>query len=68
VIVVTSKLHTRRAGAIMRRAVEGSGAEIIMHASVLDPTDPDHWWRDHNDARSVLFETQKLAAYLLGVG
>lgn len=67
VIVVTSKLHTRRAGWIMRRAVSGTGAAIVMRASRLDLADPDHWWRDHSDRRFVLFETQKLLAYSLGL-
>ena len=40
VIVVTSKLHTRRAGFAMRRAVAGTEIRILMRASRYDTDNP----------------------------
>jgi uncharacterized SAM-binding protein YcdF (DUF218 family) len=68
VIVVTEKYHTRRAGFAMRRALRGAGITVIMRASRYDPSEPERWWRHRSDIRSVMLETPKLAAYLLGLG
>src|SRR4051812_25566919 len=67
VIVVTSKYHTRRTGFAMRRALDGSGVQVIVRASRYDTSDPAHWWRRRAQARFVLEEWQKLAAYRLGL-
>lgn len=67
VIVVTSKYHTRRSGFAMRRALRGSGVDVILRATRYDPFDPDHWWRRRADLRSGILEWQKLIAYRLGV-
>jgi uncharacterized SAM-binding protein YcdF (DUF218 family) len=68
VIVVTSKYHTRRTGLAMRRAVEGTGVTIVVHASRYDPADPAHWWRQRRDVRFLIEEWPKLIAYRLGLG
>jgi uncharacterized SAM-binding protein YcdF (DUF218 family) len=67
VIVVTSKYHTRRAGFAMRRALAGTGAEVIVRASRYDPGDPARWWRHRRDVRFMMEEWPKLIAYRLGL-
>jgi uncharacterized SAM-binding protein YcdF (DUF218 family) len=68
IIVVTSKFHTRRGGFAVRRALEGSGVEVVMRGSTYDRADPHHWWRTRADVRWAASESQKLAAYMLGLG
>lgn len=68
VIVVTSKLHTRRAGVAMRRAFSNTKVEILMRASRYDDDDPAHYWRKRRTIRSLLAELPKLAAYWIGIG
>jgi uncharacterized SAM-binding protein YcdF (DUF218 family) len=67
-IVVTSKFHTRRGGFAVRRALKGSGVEVVMRGSSYDRADPHHWWRTRADVRWATSESQKLAAYMLGLG
>jgi uncharacterized SAM-binding protein YcdF (DUF218 family) len=67
-IVVTSKFHTRRGGFAVRRALKGSGVEVVMRGSAYDRADPRHWWRTRADVRWAASESQKLAAYALGLG
>jgi uncharacterized SAM-binding protein YcdF (DUF218 family) len=68
VIVVTSKLHTRRSAFAFRRGLDGTGATVVMRASRFDPADPARWWRTRPDVRFVLSEWQKLIVYRLGIG
>jgi uncharacterized SAM-binding protein YcdF (DUF218 family) len=68
VIVVTSKLHTRRAGFAMRRAVAGTEIRILMRASRYDTDDPGRWWARRSTIRSVLHELPALVAYVFGLG
>lgn len=68
VIVVTSKLHTRRAGFAIDRELEGSGVRIILRASRYDDDDPARWWTRRRTVRMMLGELPKLIAYLLGLG
>ena len=65
-IVVTSKLHTARAGMAMRRRFEGTGVQIIMRGSRYDESDIDRWWTRRGTLRFVLFESQKMLAYWIG--
>jgi uncharacterized SAM-binding protein YcdF (DUF218 family) len=67
IIVVTSKLHTARAGLAMRRRFDGTGVEIIMRGSRYDTMSVDRWWNRRSSFRFVLFETQKMIAYWVGV-
>jgi uncharacterized SAM-binding protein YcdF (DUF218 family) len=67
VIVVTSKYHTRRAGFAMRRALAGTGVQVVMRASRYDPATPERWWHSRGDIRYFVTEWQKLIAYRLGV-
>jgi uncharacterized SAM-binding protein YcdF (DUF218 family) len=66
-IVVTSKLHTTRAGLILRKRLHGTGATVIMRASRYDRSDVDTWWRSRSTLRFAVFEAQKLAAYWVGL-
>jgi uncharacterized SAM-binding protein YcdF (DUF218 family) len=68
VIVVTSKLHTRRSGVAFRRALSPAGVEIVMRATRYDVADPARWWRTRADFRFGVSEWQKLIAYRLGLG
>jgi uncharacterized SAM-binding protein YcdF (DUF218 family) len=66
-IVVTSKYHTRRAGFAMRRALAGTGCEVIIRGSRYDPWNPDRWWRSRADLRFGGIEWVKLVLYRLGL-
>lgn len=68
IIVVTSRLHTRRAGMVMRGALSGGGIRAIMRGTRHETTDPAHWWRHRNDVRLTLSELQKLIVYALRLG
>jgi uncharacterized SAM-binding protein YcdF (DUF218 family) len=67
VIVVTSKLHTRRAGFAMRRGLDGSGIAIGLRGSRYDRADPAAWWRSRADIRFGSSEWMKLVLYRLGL-
>jgi len=68
IIVVTSKLHTARSRLTLRRRFSGTGRQIIMRASRYDIANIDDWWANRSTLRFVLFESQKLLAYALGIG
>jgi uncharacterized SAM-binding protein YcdF (DUF218 family) len=55
VIIVTTKVHTRRVRALWKRIANGRGRAIIR-ASPGDPFDPAHWWRTSGDALDVVRE------------
>ncbi|HUI26890.1 MAG TPA: YdcF family protein, partial [Candidatus Kryptonia bacterium] len=59
VLLVTSKLHARRAGIIFR-AVAGRGIVVTVCASHYDPYDPASWWHYRAMVRKVVIEYQKL--------
>jgi uncharacterized SAM-binding protein YcdF (DUF218 family) len=63
-LIVTSKMHSHRAGLIYR-ARAGSGLEIVSCASRHDPYDPGSWWRSRGYVRRLVFEYQKLVIYWL---
>jgi uncharacterized SAM-binding protein YcdF (DUF218 family) len=67
VIIVTSKLHTRRARLVMRRRLAGTGTTIIVRASRYDRADVDRWWQHRSSLSFTLFETQRLIAYWTGI-
>jgi len=54
-IVVTSKVHTRRVRAIWRRLADKDGTAIV-HAVSDDDYQPEHWWRNTRDALDVVRE------------
>ena len=55
VIIVTSKVHTRRVRILWNRLAAGRGRAIIRAASD-DPFEPRRWWRTTSDALDVVRE------------
>jgi len=55
VIIVTSKVHTRRVRTLWRKLAGGRG-EAIVRAASEDSSDPQHWWRNTVDALDVVRE------------
>jgi uncharacterized SAM-binding protein YcdF (DUF218 family) len=60
VIIVTSKVHTRRVKALWRRLSTQAGVAVI-HGVSDDSRDPVHWWRNTRDALDVVREVLGLA-------
>lgn len=56
VIIVTTKVHTRRVRLLWRRLASGHGQAIVRAAS-QDPFNPRRWWRTTSDALDVVRET-----------
>jgi uncharacterized SAM-binding protein YcdF (DUF218 family) len=55
VIMVTSKVHTRRVRSLWNRLAKGDGTAVVRGVSD-DGFDPAHWWRDTQDALDVVRE------------
>jgi hypothetical protein len=55
VIIVTSKVHTRRVRILWHRLAAGRGQAIVRAASD-DPFEPGRWWRTTGDALDVVRE------------
>jgi uncharacterized SAM-binding protein YcdF (DUF218 family) len=55
VILVTSKVHTRRVKALWNRLAARHGVAIV-HGVSDDSFDPAHWWRNTSDALDVVRE------------
>jgi uncharacterized SAM-binding protein YcdF (DUF218 family) len=55
VIIVTSKVHTRRVHLLWSRLASGRGHAIVRAASG-DSFDPRRWWRSTSDALDVVRE------------
>lgn len=55
VILVTSKVHTRRTRALWKRLSRPDGDAIVRGVS-NDAFDPAHWWRSTGDALDVVRE------------
>ena len=55
IIIVTSKVHTRRVGVLWKHLSAKDGEAIIRGASD-DRSDPAHWWRNTGDALDVVRE------------
>jgi uncharacterized SAM-binding protein YcdF (DUF218 family) len=63
-IIVTSNFHTRRAGVLFRRIFHGTGVRIVIQAAPPDiHFDPKGWWKRRRDAKTLLWEYQKLTFY-----
>src|SRR5580698_2073370 len=56
VILVTSKVHTRRVRILWHRLAASHGQAIVRAASD-DPFDPGHWWRTTSNALDVVRES-----------
>jgi uncharacterized SAM-binding protein YcdF (DUF218 family) len=68
VIVVSSKYHLRRVALACRRALRGTGVELVVRGSRYDPSEPQRWWSRRSDIRWVASELPKVMAYGLGIG
>jgi uncharacterized SAM-binding protein YcdF (DUF218 family) len=55
VIIVTSKVHTRRARILWHR-LPGARGKAIVRAASDDPFEPGRWWRTTGDALDVVRE------------
>jgi uncharacterized SAM-binding protein YcdF (DUF218 family) len=55
VILVTSRVHTRRARTLWNRLSQRDGEAIVRGVS-NDEFDPSHWWRNTGDALDVVRE------------
>ena len=64
VLLVTSKLHTHRAGLIYRH-LAGDSVRVIVRGSRYDDFRADAWWEDRMDTRHVVVEYQKLLVFWL---
>jgi uncharacterized SAM-binding protein YcdF (DUF218 family) len=60
VIIVTSKVHTRRVKALWKHLSAHDGLAVI-HGVSDDSFDPAHWWRTTDDALDVVRELLGLA-------
>ena len=63
IILVTSPLHTRRAGIIFREKLPH--VKIIVVSTPFDPV-PSPWWKNYRAAPFVLLEVAKTIYYELG--
>jgi uncharacterized SAM-binding protein YcdF (DUF218 family) len=66
VILVTSKVHTRRTRALWNRLSAHDGVAIV-HGDSDDLFDPAHWWRNTSDALDVVREVLGLANVWAGL-
>ncbi len=64
ILLVTSKMHTRRAAAIYRH-LAGDSVRIIARPAREDGYRPDAWWHSRVDTRRVIIEYQKLLVFNL---
>lgn len=55
VIIVTSKVHTRRVRILWHRIAAGRG-QALVRAAAADPFEPGRWWRTTGDALDVVRE------------
>ncbi|WP_319759226.1 YdcF family protein [Maridesulfovibrio sp.] len=64
IILVTSPMHTRRAGTIFRELLPNT-VKIIVVGTPYEKT-PDQWWKNYRAAPFVLLEIAKTVYYELG--
>jgi uncharacterized SAM-binding protein YcdF (DUF218 family) len=60
VIIVTSKVHTRRVRVLWKR-ISGQDGTAIIRGDSNDSFDPEHWWRNTQDTLDVVREVLGLA-------
>jgi uncharacterized SAM-binding protein YcdF (DUF218 family) len=60
VIIVSSKVHTRRIRELWKH-ISGQDGEAIIRGYSDDPFDPAHWWKNTQDALDVVREVLGLA-------
>lgn len=65
VLIVTNSIHTRRAGWIFRRELEGTSIRISLSAVPDSRYSVGHWWENEHGFLGVYNEYLKLFYYLL---
>jgi uncharacterized SAM-binding protein YcdF (DUF218 family) len=60
VIVVSSADHSRRLRRVMKRAMRGAPARVVVRVSHFSAFDPDSWWLSRTGIRTQIVETEKL--------
>jgi hypothetical protein len=60
VVVVTTADHSRRLRRVLRRAMKGGHARVIVLPSRFSAFDPDAWWQTREGTRIEVVELQKL--------
>jgi len=63
VIIVTSRIHSRRAWLTFKKAFEDDKVEIISLPSRYQLFDPKEWWKKRKYLRKVIIEYEKLIYY-----
>jgi hypothetical protein len=58
----------RRVSIACRRALSGTGVEVMLRRSRYDEATPDRWWSKRSDIRFLASEVPKLIAYGIGAG
>lgn len=66
VILVTTKVHSRRVRLLWQRLATGQGRAIVR-AARADPLDPGHWWRTTSGALDVVREVLGLLNAWVGL-
>lgn len=64
-ILVTSHYHTARAGRVYDRLALENGMSVIVHPAEDSTVHIRDWWKDHDSARVIYLELQKVAWYRL---
>jgi uncharacterized SAM-binding protein YcdF (DUF218 family) len=64
ILLVSSKIHTRRAGAIYRH-LAGDSVRILTRPARDDSFRPETWWHDRAQVRRVVIEYEKLLVFYL---
>lgn len=63
IIVITSPVHTRRAGLTYRKVFEGEGVEVAVTGSAYSGFRPEDWWIRERYLQDVVIEYLKLVYY-----
>jgi uncharacterized SAM-binding protein YcdF (DUF218 family) len=64
ILLVTSKIHTRRA-AVIYRHLAGDRIRILTRPARDDSFRPETWWKNRAQVRRVFIEYQKLLVFFL---
>lgn len=62
ILLVTSKIHTRRA-AVIYRHLAGDSVRILTRPARDDSFRPDTWWNNRAEVRRVVIEYEKLLVF-----
>jgi uncharacterized SAM-binding protein YcdF (DUF218 family) len=63
VIIITSRIHSRRAWLTFKKVLQNDKVEIISLPSRYQLFNPEDWWKKRKYAREVIIEYEKLLYY-----